>query len=183
MKNLIEELQNLNNEEEYNVSVEFRQKVMDRIETETNNIIKFKYIIPILSSAAVILIAVLFVGKTGRIESVNFDNDTMMIADGTVNESIENNRVDTTDNVYDKFIGTANAPIAEQKTESLVVKDYSQDDFYNEIVDMFKTNDVEAIIEGEAVKAKCTKTKAEEVLFYYEGQITITVQGEYVIVK
>ena len=34
MKNLIEELQKLNNEENYNVPSDFRQKVMNRIENE-----------------------------------------------------------------------------------------------------------------------------------------------------
>lgn len=186
MKNLIEELQNLNNEEEYNVPSDFRQKVMNRIENEFTNVIKFKYIMPILSSAAVILIAVIFVGKTGSIEMQNAQNDAMMVADGMITESIENSRVDVTNdmvNVYDKFIGADNAAMGEQKTESAPIKDYSQTDFYNEIVDMFKTNDIDAVIDGNFVKAKCTKSEAEEVLFYYEGQITITAQGEYVIVK
>ncbi|MBO5179757.1 MAG: hypothetical protein J6B87_05375 [Clostridia bacterium] len=187
MKNLIEELQKLNNEENYNVPSGFRQKVMNRIENDSsNNIIKFKYIIPILSSAAVILVAAIFVGKTGNLERQTADNDSMLITDGMVAESIENDRINsaaTGINMFDKYIAADNAPMAELKTESAVVKDYSQTDFYNEIVDMFKTNDIEAKVDGKSVKAKCTKSKAEEVLFYYEGQITITVEGEYVIVK
>ena len=187
MKNLIEELQKLNNEEDYNVPVDFKQKVMNRIENgDKNNIIKFKYIIPILSSAAVILVAVIFAGKPGNIERQNADNDTMLIADGMIAESIENDRVNGTaagTNMFDNFIAADNAPMAELKTESAVIKDYSQTDFYNEIVDMFKTNDIDAKVDGKSVKAKCTKAKAEEILFYYEGQITITVDGEYVIVK
>lgn len=188
MKNLIEELQKLNNEEDYNVPADFRQKVMNRIENDSsNNIIKFKYIIPILSSAAVILVAAIFVGRTGTVERQNAKNDSMMIADGMVAESIENDRTNGvamgTNMFFDNFISVDSAPTAEYKTELAVVKDYSQTDFYNEIVDMFKTNDIEATVDGKSVKAKCTKSKAEEILFYYEGQITITVEGEYVIVK
>lgn len=190
MKNLIEELQKLNNEEDYNVPIEFREKVMNRIKKENeSSIIKFKYIIPMLSSAAVILIVVILSGKTGNMERQNIKNDTMMVADGIVAESIENNRVNSSgeifdiNNSYDKFVATDNAPMAELKTESAGVKDYSKTDFYNEIVDIFNTNDIEATIDGSSVKAKCTKAEAEEILFYYEGQVTITAQGEYVIVK
>lgn len=187
MKNLIEELQKLNNEEDYNVPVEFREKVMNRIEIEDkSDIVKFKYIIPILSSAAVILVAVILGGKTGNIERQNVKNDAMMVADGIVVESIENDRVNGSGdvfNMYDKFIATDNAPMAGLKPESASAKDYSKTDFYNEIVDIFNTNDIEATSDGSSVKAQCTKTTAEEVLFYYEGQITITVEGEFVIVK
>ena len=187
MKNLIEELQKMNNEEDYNVPADFRQKVMNRIKNwDKNNIVKFKYIIPILSSAAVILVAAIFVGKTGNLERQTADNDMMLIADGMVAESTENDRTNGAAaglNMFDKFVTDNNAPMAELKSESAVVKDYSQTDFYNEIVDMFKTNDIEAKVDGKSVKAKCTKSEAEEILFYYEGQITITVDGEYVIVK
>lgn len=187
MKNLIEELQKLNNEEDYNVPTNFRQKVMNRIENgDKNSIVKFKYIIPILSSAAVILVAVVFVEKTGSFERQNTENDTMMITDGMVAESAETDSVNGVAaglNMFDNFISSDSAPTAEYKTESTVVKDYSQTDFYNEIVDMFKTNDIEATVDGKSVKAKCTKSEAEEILFYYEGQITITTEGEYVIVK
>lgn len=187
MKNLIEELQKLNNEEDYKVPADFRQKVMNRIENgEKNNIVKFKYIIPILSSAAVILVAAIFVGKAGTFERQNTDNGTMMVVDGMIAESLENDRTNGVamgTNMFDNFISADSAPTAEYNAESTVVKDYSQSDFYNEIVDMFKTNDIEAKVDGKSVKAKCTKSEAEEILFYYEGQITITVEGEYVIVK
>lgn len=191
MKNLIEELNKLNNEEEYEVPKDFRKKVINAIEDDSSNIVRLKYIIPLLSSAAVIVIAVVMLGKGNGVERLG--SEDVLITDYANAESLSLSKeiktkstegafadkfetMALTENMYEDSFNTTVAAIDTQKQ-------FSKSDFYKEILSMFETNNIDAKINGETVRAKCTKEKAEEILYYFEDQITIKVSGEYVIVE
>lgn len=187
MKNLIEELQKLNNEEEYNVPSDFKQKVIAKIEKESTTKAKIKYVIPILSSAAVIMI-VMFFATTGRVNDLALEQSTDIMNANYIEKDMN---VEKTDGLYDTTFEVMNGAaisadegrLENLKTEATQVPNYSKKDFYAEIIDILKTNNVSATLDDNSVKAKCSKTEAEEILFYYEGQITIEINGEYVIIK
>lgn len=188
MKNLIEELHKLNNEEEYDVPDDFADKVMARIRKEEKGL-GLKYVMPMLSTAAVVMVVAMITTSTSLLR--NNDKIALMNESGSSNYRIDekmnepNSAYDMTDTLkasqsalgYDKYESI------NETAENVENKEYSKEEFYSEIADILNTNGVTAKVEGLSVKAKCTKADAEEVLFYYEGQITIEVDGEYVVIK
>lgn len=187
MKNLIEELRKLDIEDEYDVPVDFSCKVMAKIEEEKKSN-KLKYVIPMLSTVAVVMI----VAIVGTKDMFNMTK-TMSMQDEAVGISSvggyaldgkdESSRM--TNDVLDldySMLKESQEQIMNDKTAS-AVPEYSKSEFYAEIVDILNTNGITAEVDDLSVKAKCTKQEAEEILFYYEGQITIDVSGEYVIIK
>lgn len=182
MRNLIEELQKLNNEEEYEVPNDFKNKVMSKIDKNSNNIIKLKYVIPMLSTAAVIMIVALLTTDGTLGYKFSRKDNNIMNAEHVDEEKKDYNMFDSMAIMSDfSYIESAVTNDATKEFES--VPKYSKADFYTEIVDILTTNNVDAEIKDLSVRAKCTKEKAEEILFYYEGQITIEADGKYVIIK
>ncbi len=187
MKNLIEELRKLDIEENYDVPVDFKSKVMSEIEKEEKSN-KLKYVIPMLSTVAVVMI-VAIVGTKDMFDMAK----TMSMQDeaagiSTVGEYALDGKDEIsrmTNDVLDleySMLKESQDQIMNDKTAS-AVPEYSKNEFYAEIADILNTNGITAEVNDLSVKAKCTKQKAEEVLFYYDGQITIEVDGEYIIIK
>lgn len=189
MKNLIEELHKLNNEDEYNVPDDFSDKVMARIEKEEKGL-DLKYVIPMLSMVSVVMI-VAIIATSASLPNAG-DKIALMNESTGLNYGIDE-KTDGVNNSYD-MEDTYNASQSlslneklndslKENAETVKNKEYPKEEFYLEIADILNTNGITAKVEDLTVRAKCTKIDAEEVLFYYEGQITIEVDGEYVVIK
>lgn len=190
MRNLIEELRKLDIEENYDVPVDFKSKVMAKIEND-EKVIKLKYVIPMLSTVAVIMV-VAIVGTNDIFYSnktMSMENESLgvkSVGEYAMDGKEESYRAD--DGVFDLTYSMLKESqdtqtMNDTETTANAVPEYSKSEFYAEIVDILNTNGVTAEVKDLSVKAKCTKQEAEEILFYYEGQIIIDVSGEYVIIK
>lgn len=186
MKNLLEELRELNNEESIEVPVDFRDKVVDKIMNEEHTS-KLKYIIPACSVAAVMLIAIVVANNPNNRKTTVDSVENMMIASGiqdeyypeeidalptAVNDDL--GIIETEDNTRFESAKAVNASnkIAELDTE-----------YYDEILEMLKINNIEAEKTSDGIRAKGKKEDIEVALYYFEDNIEIKQDGEYVVIK
>lgn len=178
MKKMLEELRNMNNEEDYEVPVDFRKKVINEISKENHKNKAISYIISSLSVAAVAFVAVVIATNQSMYKFEEDMNDEMKYASyGT-----ENN-----DNLMFKAISESNNTMADMEdvvNEKMSVIEDIEKRYLDEIIDMLKINKIDVeIIDDESVKAKAKKEDVELILYYFEGEIDIVQDGEYCIIK
>ncbi|MBQ9267544.1 MAG: hypothetical protein IJ217_04625 [Clostridia bacterium] len=188
MKKMLEELRELNNEEEYEVPAGFRDKVISSI-TEERKSSKIKYIIPACFVAAVALVTVVVAGNPNvRTKYHNTDmkenqlyatNDANGLEEYALESDLE--RMLTAD--MSSATNTAMAGDSYKYNEFEAMKAVSPTEYYNEILDMLKINNVEAEKIDDGVRAKGKKEEIEMILYYFEGEVEITQEGGYVVIK
>ena len=179
MKNMLEELKNLNNEENYNVPDGFRDRVIEQINAEKKSNI-FKYIIPACSVAVV---AICIVVTTGYLKNKSSDtaNEKLFASNELKEESLE---LDSFNDVMFATDATGNAiEESADMAKKTVMSNETLKEFEDEIINMLGINKIEAEKTENGIKAKGNKEDIEVILFYFIEQIDITQDGEYVIIK
>lgn len=178
MKKMLEELRNMNNEEDYEVPVSFRKRVISKISKENHKNKAISYIISSLSVAAVAFVAVVIATNQSMYK---FEKDT--------NDEIEYASYGTEDNddLMFKAIpenSTTMANVEDMAKEKMSVIEDLEKKYLDEIIDMLKINkmDIE-VVDEESVKVKAKKEDVELILYYFEGEIDIVQDGEYCIIK
>lgn len=186
MEKLIEDLKELDFDVE--VPSNFRKNVISIIEKEKKPIF-YKYVIPAISTAAVILFAAIIVIKSeiGSKLSNEKNNDNNIVA---------NELSKVPDNLYnDDILGAYRRENQEKGVEKSYItttmdtgelenaKDLTFNDFYIEIQDLLTLNKIESEIKESYVLAKATIEEVIEALYYYRNVVTITKEGEYIKIK
>lgn len=189
MKRMLDELKKLNNEENYEVPVDFRKRVISELSSEKKKSKLSSYIISGLSVAAVALVAVVVTG--------NNQNSTVWQNDRFVAQVNQDQGNEETENTL-RFSITTDLPSTPEIVEdgsndslSMLVGaaqytalENAKNQYSNEIIDMLKINGMNAeLLEDDSVKVKAKKEDVEMVLYYFDGEIEITEQGEYCIIK
>ena len=190
---MLDELKKLNNEENYEVPVDFRKRVISELSSEKKKSKLSSYIISGLSVAAVVIVAVVVTGNSQ--DSTVWQNDKFV---AQVNQDQENEETINDENtlLFSASMGLSkelrmdesnvgndsidkNAEAVQYAGSEDFKKQYS-----DEIVDMLKINGMSAeLLEDDSVKVKAKKEDVEMVLYYFDGEIEITEQGEYCIIK
>lgn len=193
MKRMLDELKKLNNEENYEVPLDFRKRVISELSSEKKKSKLSSYIISGLSVAAVALVAVVVTGNSqnstawkndkfvaqvnqdqGNEETINDENTLLFSADVGLSKELRMDERNIGNDSIDK-----NAEAVQYAGSEDFKKQYS-----DEIVDMLKINGMSAeLLEDDSVKVKAKKEDVEMVLYYFDGEIEITEQGEYCIIK
>lgn len=175
MKNMLDELRKLDEQEEYEVPIEFREKVITRILKEKSSN-KLKYIIPACSAAVVGFIVIFSVSLNKFDREINLES-------GIQNEYVSDETVElaSEDSTYDDLaIVQKNIAMSEMRADTATKLN---DEYFDEIIDMLKINKVEAHRINNEIKAKGKKEDIEVILFYFENHIELTQDGEYVLIK
>lgn len=193
MKRMLDELKKLNNEENYEVPVDFRKRVISELSSEKKKSKLSSYIISGLSVAAVVIVAVVVTGNSQ--DSTVWQNDKFV---AQVNQDQENEETINDENtlLFSASIGLSKELRMDEKNvgndsidkNAEAVQYAGSEDFKkqysDEIVDMLKINGMSAeLLEDDSVKVKAKKEDVEMVLYYFDGEIEITEQGEYCIIK
>lgn len=210
MKNLIEELHNLD-EYEYKVSPDFSKRVMKEIK-KSKNTSNISRVISLASFGAAACFAVVvfsnsnLLGRFGaKTESVdNANNIEMAYYDSLVGASAADNiqndsKEDSIEFALDDYMlpqattqfNSANDAIKDESIEKTefdtlvketleVYRNDKQD--FKEIVKILKDANIDVEEHDYILKAKATKEKVQELLKEYEN-ITIEEKGEYVLIK
>ena len=193
MKRMLDELKKLNNEENYEVPVDFRRRVISELSSEKKKSKLSSYIISGLSVAAVVIVAVVVTGNSqnstvwqndkfvaqvnqdeGNEETINDENTLLFSASMGLSKELGMDERNVGNDSIDK-----NAEAVQYAGSEDFKKQYS-----DEIVDMLKINGMSAeLLEDDSVKVKAKKEDVEMVLYYFDGEIEITEQGEYCIIK
>lgn len=193
MKRMLDELKKLNNEENYEVPVDFRKRVISELSSEKKKSKLSSYIISGLSVAAVVIVAVVVTGNSqnstvwqydkfvaqvnqdqGNEETINDENTLLFSASMGLSKELGMDERNVGNDSIDK-----NAEAVQYAGSEDFKKQYS-----DEIVDMLKINGMSAeLLEDDSVKVKAKKEDVEMVLYYFDGEIEITEQGEYCIIK
>ena len=193
MKRMLDELKKLNNEENYEVPVDFRKRVISELSSEKKKSKLSSYIISGLSVAAVVIVAVVVTGNSqnstvwqndkfvaqvnqdeGNEETINDENTLLFSASMGLSKELGMDERNVGNDSIDK-----NAEAVQYAGSEDFNKQYS-----DEIVDMLKINGMSAeLLEDDSVKVKAKKEDVEMVLYYFDGEIEITEQGEYCIIK
>lgn len=193
MKRMLDELKKLNNEENYEVPLDFRKRVISELSSEKKKSKLSSYIISGLSVAAVALVAVVVTGNSqnstawkndkfvaqvnqdqGNEETINDENTLLFSASMGLSKELRMDERNVGNDSIDK-----NAEAVQYAGSEDFKKQYS-----DEIVDMLKINGMSAeLLEDDSVKVKAKKEDVEMVLYYFDGEIEITEQGEYCIIK
>lgn len=193
MKRMLDELKKLNNEENYEVPVDFRKRVISELSSEKKKSKLSSYIISGLSVAAVVIVAVVVTGNSqnstvwqndkfvaqvnqdqGNEETINDENTLLFSASMGLSKELRMDERNVGNDSIDK-----NAEAVQYAGSEDFKKQYS-----DEIVDMLKINGMSAeLLEDDSVKVKAKKEDVEMVLYYFDGEIEITEQGEYCIIK
>lgn len=188
MKRMLDELKKLNNEENYEVPVDFRKRVISELSSEKKKSKLSSYIISGLSVAAVALVAVV----TGNNQnSTVWQNDRFVAqvnqdqgneeTENTLRFSITTDLPSTPEIVEDGSNDSLNMLVGAAQYTAL---ENAKNQYSNEIIDMLKINGMNAeLLEDDSVKVKAKKEDVEMVLYYFDGEIEITEQGEYCIIK
>ena len=187
MRRMLDELRELNNEEEIEVPADFRDKVIDRINNDGKSS-KLKYIITTSCSVAAIALIAVVVGAKGILnnsaENSNIEYDLYTVGEAEVEDG--NN-----DELFETMLmadaTSVNSSIEEYKEEPAAKneakKALSEIGYYDEIINTLEINNIKAEKINEGVRAKGKKEDIEIALFYFENNVTITQDGEYVIIK
>lgn len=197
MRNLIEELQELN-KEEYNVSADFSKRVMKEIKKNKgkNN---FKYAISCASVGIVACLAIvlfnnsninnnLFSSKdnntTGLLDQNSMPNDAFNELE-EADLYVEDNRImaslgNEDDLEKSDFAYMLNDNIVEEK--SCITQDSQMNERLLQIELILKEANIQVEKVEEGIKVKSTKEKIEDILKEYKD-LTIEVQGEYILIK
>lgn len=190
---MLDELKKLNNEENYEVPVDFRKRVISELSSEKKKSKLSSYIISGLSVAAVVIVAVVVTGNSqnstvwqndkfvaqvnqdeGNEETINDENTLLFSASMGLSKELGMDERNVGNDSIDK-----NAEAVQYAGSEDFKKQYS-----DEIVDMLKINGMSAeLLEDDSVKVKAKKEDVEMVLYYFDGEIEITEQGEYCIIK
>lgn len=193
MKRMLDELKKLNNEENYEVPVDFRKRVISELSSEKKKSKLSSYIISGLSVAAVVIVAVVVTGNSQ--DSTVWQNDKFV---AQVNQDQENEETINDENtlLFSASMGLSKELRMDERNvgndsidkNAEVVQYAGSEDFKkqysDEIVDMLKINGMSAeLLEDDSVKVKAKKEDVEMVLYYFDGEIEITEQGEYCIIK
>lgn len=190
MKRMLDELKKLNNEEKYEVPVDFRTRVISEISAEKKKSKLSSYIISGLSAAAVAVIAVVVTGNSLKFTTLQNDNFETQVnlkqeneyaADGedTLLFSMSTNRTNAIEEMYGEYEDLNPDISTNSEKQEELKKQYS-----DEIIDMLKINGMSAeLLDDDSVKVKAKKEDVEMVLYYFDGEIEITEQGEYCIIK
>lgn len=193
MKRMLDELKKLNNEENYEVPVDFRKRVISELSSEKKKSKLSSYIISGLSVAAVVIVAVVVTGNSQ--DSTVWQNDKFV---AQVNQDQENEETINDENtlLFSASMGLSKEHRMDEKNvgndsidkNAEAVQYAGSEDFKkqysDEIVDMLKINGMSAeLLEDDSVKVKAKKEDVEMVLYYFDGEIEITEQGEYCIIK
>ncbi len=193
MKRMLDELKKLNNEENYEVPLDFRKRVISELSSEKKKSKLSSYIISGLSVAAVAIVAVVVTGNSqnstvwqndkfvaqvnqdqGNEETINDENTLLFSADVGLSKELRMDERNIGNDSIDK-----NAEAVQYAGSEDFKKQYS-----DEIVDMLKINGMNAeLLEDDSVKVKAKKEDVEMVLYYFDGEIEIKEQGEYCIIK
>lgn len=193
MKRMLDELKKLNNEENYEVPLDFRKRVISELSSEKKKSKLSSYIISGLSVAAVAIVAVVVTGNSqnstvwqydkfvaqvnqdqGNEETINDENTLLFSASMGLSKELRMDERNVGNDSIDK-----NAEAVQYAGSEDFKKQYS-----DEIVDMLKINGMSAeLLEDDSVKVKAKKEDVEMVLYYFDGEIEITEQGEYCIIK
>ena len=193
MKRMLDELKKLNNEENYEVPVDFRKRVISELSSEKKKSKLSSYNISGLSVAAVVIVAVVVTGNSqnstvwqydkfvaqvnqdqGNEETINDENTLLFSASMGLSKELGMDERNVGNDSIDK-----NAEAVQYAGSEDFKKQYS-----DEIVDMLKINGMSAeLLEDDSVKVKAKKEDVEMVLYYFDGEIEITEQGEYCIIK
>ena len=193
MKRMLDELKKLNNEENYEVPVDFRKRVISELSSEKKKSKLSSYIISGLSVAAVVIVAVVVTGNSQNStvwqndksvaqvnqvewneETINDENTLLFSASMGLSKELGMDERNVGNDSIDK-----NAEAVQYAGSEDFKKQYS-----DEIVDMLKINGMSAeLLEDDSVKVKAKKEDVEMVLYYFDGEIEITEQGEYCIIK
>lgn len=193
MKRMLDELKKLNNEENYEVPVDFRKRVISELSSEKKKSKLSSYIISGLSVAAVAIVAVVVTGNSQN--STVWQNDKFVAQvnqdqgnEETIND--ENTLLFSTSMGLSKELGMDERNIGNDSIDkNAVAAQYAESEdfkkqYSDEIIDMLKINGMNAeLLEDDSVKVKAKKEDVEMVLYYFDGEIEITEQGEYCIIK
>lgn len=193
MKRMLDELKKLNNEENYEVPVDFRKRVISELSSEKKKSKLSSYIISGLSVAAVVIVAVVVTGNSQ--DSTVWQNDKFV---AQVNQDQENEETINDENtllfsasmglskelrMYERNVGNDSIDKNAEAVQYAGSEDFKKQ-YSDEIVDMLKINGMSAeLLEDDSVKVKAKKEDVEMVLYYFDGEIEITEQGEYCIIK
>lgn len=193
MKRMLDELKKLNNEENYEVPVDFRKRVISELSSEKKKSKLSSYIISGLSVAAVVIVAVVVTGNSQ--DSTVWQNDKFV---AQVNQDQENEETINDENTLlfsasmglskelrmdEKNVGNDSIDKNAEAVQYAGSEDFKKQ-YSDEIVDMLKINGMSAeLLEDDSVKVKAKKEDVEMVLYYFDGEIEITEQGEYCIIK
>lgn len=190
---MLDELKKLNNEENYEVPVDFRKRVISELSSEKKKSKLSSYIISGLSVAAVVIVAVVVTGNSQ--DSTVWQNDKFV---AQVNQDQENEETINDENTLlfsasmglskelrmdEKNVGNDSIDKNAEAVQYAGSEDFKKQ-YSDEIVDMLKINGMSAeLLEDDSVKVKAKKEDVEMVLYYFDGEIEITEQGEYCIIK
>ncbi len=193
MKRMLDELKKLNNEENYEVPVDFRKRVISELSSEKKKSKLSSYIISGLSVAAVVIVAVVVTGNSQ--DSTVWQNDKFV---AQVNQDQENEETINDENTLlfsasmglskelrmdERNVGNDSIDKNAEAVQYAGSEDFKKQ-YSDEIVDMLKINGMSAeLLEDDSVKVKAKKEDVEMVLYYFDGEIEITEQGEYCIIK
>lgn len=193
MKRMLDELKKLNNEENYEVPVDFRKRVISELSSEKKKSKLSSYIISGLSVAAVVIVAVVVTGNSQ--DSTVWQNDKFV---AQVNQGQENEETINDENTLlfsasmglskelrmdERNVGNDSIDKNAEAVQYAGSEDFKKQ-YSDEIVDMLKINGMSAeLLEDDSVKVKAKKEDVEMVLYYFDGEIEITEQGEYCIIK
>lgn len=183
MKNLLEELRELNNEDEIEVPVDFRDRVMQSILQEDNHVSRLKYIIPACSVAVIMLVTVIVGNNHKKSYDMNLYKDkteaeNYILAEANIADDVANEEY-----MMDSINSSAKQ-LVKSEVASGVARDSLVDaEYYDEILNMLKINNIEAEKKDGAIRAKGKKEDIEVALYYFEDNIVITQDGEYVVIK
>ena len=190
---MLDELKKLNNEENYEVPVDFRKRVISELSSEKKKSKLSSYIISGLSVAAVVIVAVVVTGNSQ--DSTVWQNDKFV---AQVNQGQENEETINDENTLlfsasmglskelrmdERNVGNDSIDKNAEAVQYAGSEDFKKQ-YSDEIVDMLKINGMSAeLLEDDSVKVKAKKEDVEMVLYYFDGEIEITEQGEYCIIK
>lgn len=192
MKKMLDELRSLNNiEDNYTIPENFSRNIINKIKStkKSSNIIK--YVASTVTLVAACFIVVTLVTNSEKLNHVKEDSSTnesqildkeeLKDFDATYNDNFQSNN-SVVEDMYVPTESLKEEVASGTNTNDAVLKENYRKEYYNTIIDLLKTNNIEAEETKEGIKAKCTKEEAEDILFYY-NEITITAEENFVIIK
>ncbi len=181
MKNLLEELRELNNEDTYEVPIDFKIRVMERIEDEQSSS-KLRYILPICSAVAVILVAIVIVKGDIFKKEMPDNSENIIVAIAGSDNNINEYRIEETKVAAIPEYSAVNDSVATFDT-NLKKSEPLNKEYYDEIIEMLKINNIASEKVENGIRAKGKKEDIEIALYYFLDNVEVIQDGEYVLIK
>lgn len=195
MNKMLDELKKLNNiENNNNIPEDFSKRVIDKIKNTRKSSNVIKYVASTITLVAACFIVVTIVLNNGKLSNrkektsineseISNKNEIIIFDAAYSNDNLKSESNILEENIYDATAESLKeAAASDQNTYNVEENGEYKKEYYNTILDLLKTNNIEAEQIEDGIKAKCTKSEAEEILFYY-NEITITTEEDFVIIK